>query len=224
MTGCVARPESMRSPRALPDRRLSTPTWEVIVARALILLRVKLPMAQSSPLKVSKRRMPAQAKLRRIRLFATDVDGVLTDGGMYYSDSGHQMKKFNVWDGMGLALMRQAGLILGIITTEKTKLVAQRAKKLQITEVHQGVWDKLGVLKALGKRYGVTLQEMAFIGDDINDIEALQAVGFSASPADGRQEIRKSVHYVCKAKGGEGAVRELADMILAARSKGGHPW
>ena len=181
-------------------------------------------MAQSSPPKSSKRRMPAQAKLRKIRLFATDVDGVLTDGGMYYSDSGQQMKRFNVWDGMGLALMRQAGLILGIITTEKTKLVAQRAKKLQITEVHQGVWDKLGVLKALGKRYGVTLQEMAFIGDDINDFKALQAVGFSASPADGRPEIRKSVHYVCKAKGGEGAVRELADMILAAQSKCALPW
>jgi len=176
-------------------------------------------MPQSSPQNLSSRRTPRVANLRRIRLFATDVDGVLTDGGMYYSDSGQQMKRFNVWDGMGLALMRQAGLILGIITTEKTKLVALRAKKLQITEVHQGVWDKLEVLKELGKRYGVTLEEMAFIGDDINDFEALQAVGFSASPADGRLEIRKSVHYVCKAKGGEGAVRELADMILAAQSK-----
>ena len=88
---------------------------------------------------------------------------------MYYTDSGHQMKKFNVWDGMGLALMRQAGLIVGIITTEQTQLVAQRAKTLQITEVHQGVWDKLAVLKDLGNRHGISLQEMAFIGDDVND-------------------------------------------------------
>jgi len=163
--------------------------------------------------------MPTAPQLQRIRLFATDVDGVLTDGGMYYSDSGHQMKKFNVWDGMGLALMREAGLVLGIITTEETKLVAERATKLRIGEVHQGVWDKLGVLKELGKRYDIGLGEMAFIGDDINDYEALQAVGFSASPANGRPEIRNAVHYVCQAKGGEGAVRELADMILGAQSK-----
>ena len=182
-------------------------------------------MAQSSSdSKSSNRRRPSVATLQRIRLFATDVDGVLTDGGMYYTDSGQQMKKFNVWDGMGLALLRKAGLTLGIITTEETRLVAQRANKLQITEVHQGVWDKLGVLREMGARYGIALQEMAFIGDDINDREALQAVGFSASPADGRPEIRKLVHYVCKAKGGEGAVRELADMILAAQTKQGLLW
>lgn len=177
-------------------------------------------MAKSlSPSKSTSSRKPSVAKLRKIRLFATDVDGVLTDGGMYYSDSGQQMKKFNVWDGMGLALMGRAGLIIGIITTEQTKLVAQRAKKLNITEVHQGIWDKLGVLKEMGKRYGVSLQEMAFIGDDINDLKALQAVGFSASPANARPEVRKSVKYVCKANGGEGAVRELADMILGSQSK-----
>lgn len=164
-------------------------------------------------------RKPSVAKLREIRLFATDVDGVLTDGGMYYSDSGHQMKKFNVWDGMGLALLRKAGLIIGIITTEQTKLVAQRAQKLQITEVHQGIWDKLGVLQEMGTRYGVSLQEMAFIGDDINDLKALQAVGLSASPANARPEIRKAVKYVCKANGGDGAVRELADIILGAHAK-----
>ncbi len=169
--------------------------------------------------KSSKLRTPTKTTLRRIRLFATDVDGVLTDGGMYYSDSGQQMKKFNVWDGMGLALMRHAGLIIGIITTEQTKLVAQRAKKLQITEVHQGIWDKLGVLQEMGTRYGVSLQEMAFIGDDLNDLKALQAVGFSASPANARPEIRKAVKYVCQSNGGEGAVRELADMILGAQSK-----
>jgi 3-deoxy-D-manno-octulosonate 8-phosphate phosphatase (KDO 8-P phosphatase) len=181
-------------------------------------------MATSLPSKkASKSRAPSLSMLRKIRLIATDVDGVLTDGGMYYSDSGHQMKKFNVWDGMGLALLRRAGLIVGIITTEQTKLVAERAKKLQITEVHQGIWDKLGVLQEMGQRYGVTLKEMAFIGDDINDLEALKGVGFSASPANGRPEIRKIVHYVCNAKGGEGAVRELADMILQAQSKSGFP-
>ncbi|MDT7041265.1 HAD-IIIA family hydrolase [Candidatus Nitronereus thalassa] len=186
--------------------------------------KAKISMAKSLSRKtLSNTRHPSLATLRKIRLIATDVDGVLTDGGMYYSDSGQQIKKFNVWDGMGLALLGRAGLIVGIITTEKTKLVAERAKKLQITEVHQGIWDKLGVLEEMGQRYGVTLNEMAFIGDDINDVEALKGVGFSASPANARPEIQKIVHYVCKAKGGEGAVRELADLILSAQSKSGLP-
>lgn len=181
----------------------------------------------ASTIQSLKYRMPSVTALRRIRLLATDVDGVLTDGGMYYSDSGQQMKKFNVWDGMGLALMIEAGFIIGIITTEKTKLVAQRAKKLKIEEVHQGVWDKLGVLKDMGNRYGIALKEMAYIGDDLNDYKALQAVGLSVTPANGRLEIQKVVHYVCRAKGGEGVIREIADMILAAQGKqwdpGGEP-
>ena len=175
-----------------------------------------------------KYRVPSVTVLRRIRLLATDVDGVLTDGGMYYSDSGQQMKKFNVWDGMGLALMIEAGFIIGIITTEKTKLVAQRAKKLKIEEVHQGIWDKLEVLKDMGKRHGIALKEMAYVGDDFNDYKALRAVGLSATPANGRLEIQNAVHYVCRAKGGEGVIRELADMILAAQGKqwdlGGEPY
>ena len=175
--------------------------------------------SNTSRKKLLRYRIPSVAVLRRIRLLATDVDGVLTDGGMYYSESGQQMKKFNVWDGMGLVLMREAGFVVGIITTEKTKLVAQRAKKLKIEEVHQGIWDKLEVLKDMGNRHGIALKEMAYIGDDLNDYKALQAVGLSATPANGRLEIQKVVHYVCKAKGGEGVIRELADMILGAQGK-----
>ena len=172
-----------------------------------------------SQIKSLKHRVPSIAVLRRIRLLAMDVDGVLTDGGMYCSDSNEQIKKFNVWDGMGLALMRDAGFIIGIITSEKTKLVTQRARKLKIKEVHQGVWDKLRILQDMGRRHGIALKEMAYVGDDLNDYKALQAVGLSATPANGRLEIRKVVDYVCKAKGGEGAIRELVDMILVAQAK-----
>lgn len=155
--------------------------------------------------------------LKKIRLVATDVDGVLTDGGLYYSDSGEQTKKFNVWDGLGLTLLKKAGLVTAVITMEQTRLVTVRAAKLGISEVHQGVTDKLTVVKALSLKYGIQLDEIAYLGDDLTDLPALQAVGFSATPANGRDPVRKKARYVCKAKGGEGAVREVADLILAAQ-------
>ena len=158
-----------------------------------------------------------QGTLRRIRLFATDVDGVLTDAGMYYSESGDEWKKFNTRDGMGIKLLQKAGILTAIITQESTKIVMRRAQKLTIPEVHQGVYDKLALLKELIVRHGLTMEQVAYIGDDVNDLQALGAVGFSASPADGMPPVLKTVRYVCKHKGGEGAVREVADLILAAR-------
>jgi 3-deoxy-D-manno-octulosonate 8-phosphate phosphatase (KDO 8-P phosphatase) len=162
------------------------------------------------------RRASASATLKGIRLFASDVDGVLTDAGMYYSESGDEWKKFNTRDGMGIKLLQQSGLITALITQEQTKLVLRRAEKLAIPEVHQGARDKLAVLRDLVAKHGLTLGEVAYIGDDINDLQALKAVGFSASPADGDPSVLKAVHYVCKKKGGEGAVREVADLILTA--------
>lgn len=162
-------------------------------------------------------RASIKAILKRIKLFATDVDGVLTDAGMYYSESGDEWKKFNTHDGMGIKLLQKAGVITAIVTQERTKLVARRAEKLAIPEVHQGAMDKLSVLREMVGRYGLTLDQVAYIGDDVNDVEALQAVGFSASPADGLPPVLAVVDYVCRKKGGEGAVREVADMILAAR-------
>jgi 3-deoxy-D-manno-octulosonate 8-phosphate phosphatase (KDO 8-P phosphatase) len=157
--------------------------------------------------------------LKNIRLFATDVDGVLTDAGMYYSESGDEWKKFNTRDGMGIKLLQKAGLITAIVTQECTNLVARRAEKLTIPEVHQGAMDKLSVVREMAGRYGVTLDQVAYIGDDINDVETLKAVGFSASPADGLPQALAVVDYVCQKKGGEGAVREIIDMILAAQQR-----
>ncbi len=156
--------------------------------------------------------------LKGIRLLATDVDGVLTDAGMYYSESGDEFKKFNTRDGMGLKMLQRAGIVTALITMEDTKLVARRGAKLAIPEVHQGVLDKVTVLRALSEKYGLTLQEVAYVGDDVNDLEALKAVGFSAAPADGLPIVLKSVGYVCRRKGGEGAIREVADLILAAQA------
>jgi 3-deoxy-D-manno-octulosonate 8-phosphate phosphatase (KDO 8-P phosphatase) len=155
--------------------------------------------------------------LQEIRLFATDVDGVLTDAGMYYSESGDEWKKFNTRDGMGIKLLQKAGLVTAIVTQERTRLVARRAEKLAIPELHQGVMDKLSVIRDMAVRHGISLRQVAYIGDDVNDIEALKAVGLSASPADGLPQVLEIVDYVCRQKGGEGAVRELAEMILLSR-------
>ena len=155
--------------------------------------------------------------LKGIRLFATDVDGVLTDAGMYYSESGDEWKKFNTRDGMGIKLLQKAGLITAIVTQERTRLVARRAEKLAIPELHQGVMDKVSVIREMATRHGLSLQQVAYIGDDVNDIEALRAVGFSAAPADGLPQVVEIVDYVCRQKGGEGAVRELVELILESR-------
>lgn len=160
---------------------------------------------------------PSHEILRQIRLFATDVDGVLTDGGMYYSESGDEWKKFNTRDGMGIKLLQKTGLITAIVTQENTRIVARRVEKLAIPELHQGVFDKLSVIRDMATRHGVSLRQVAYIGDDVNDMEALQAVGFSAAPADSLPQVLKVVDYVCRLKGGEGAVRELVELLLEAQ-------
>ena len=169
-----------------------------------------------------KRQRPRKSlapTLKRIRLFATDVDGVLTDAGMYYSESGEELKKFNTRDGMGIKLLQRAGLITAIVTQERTKLVAWRGEKLMMPEVHQGVMDKLSLVREMAARHGLSMDEVAYIGDDINDLATLKAVGFSATPADGMPAVVEAVDYVCVKKGGEGAVREIIEMILKAQQK-----
>ena len=178
-------------------------------------------MAQKSSAKKSASPRKVLPKiLQGIRLLATDVDGVLTDGGMYDAESGDEWKKFNTRDGMGLKLLQQAGVITAIVTRERTKLVTRRAEKLEIGELHQGVMDKVSLVREMVARHGLTMSQVAYIGDDVNDLEALQVVGFSATPADGMPQIIAAVDYVCQKKGGEGAVREIIEMILGAqRSK-----
>lgn len=168
--------------------------------------------------KVSPRSLNRPEKVfKELRLFATDVDGVLTDAGMYYGESGEELKKFHTRDGMGIKLLQAQGVITAIITMENTKIVARRGKKLGIPEVFQGAKDKVVILRHLSEKYGIPFAQMAYIGDDVNDVEALKTVGYAAAPADCVEQVRQVVHYVCKKNGGEGAVREVIDRILAAK-------
>ena len=170
----------------------------------------------STPAKLSR---SLQAGLGRVRMLAMDVDGVLTDAGMYYTETGDELKKFNTRDGMGIKLLQAAGFVTAFVTREKTAIAERRGRKLAVPEVHQGVEDKLTDITKMARKYGLTLEQVAYIGDDVNDLDALRAVGFSAAPADAMPVILDAVHYVCAKKGGEGAVRELADLLLAARGK-----
>lgn len=158
-------------------------------------------------------------KLKQIKLLATDVDGVLTDAGMYYSSDGVELKKFSTRDGMGLVLLQQAGFVTAIITSEDTAIVKNRAAKLQIENLFQGCKNKVEAMELLLKKYSLTWNEAAFIGDDVNDLELLKRVGFAATPADGTIKNKKFAHYITKKKGGEGCVRELCDMLLEISEK-----
>ena len=155
-----------------------------------------------------------RAKLANIKLLAMDVDGVLTDGGMYYSEKGDELKKFNTRDGKGIELLRNADIKTAFITSEKTQLVERRAAKLKIDELYQGVEDKLAALQQIISRYGLTYREVAYIGDDINDLHVLRTVGLAITVADGLPENQKVAHYVTQARGGYGAVREVAMLVL----------
>lgn len=159
-----------------------------------------------------------RGKAQRIKLVAMDVDGVLTDGGMYYSESGSEMKKFHSRDGMGIKLLQRLDIITALITSENTKLVQRRADRLAIPEVHQGTFEKDIIIQKLCKKYSILMEDVAFIGDDVNDLEALIQVGFSFAPANAVNIVQKTVDYVCECKGGEGAVREMSDLILCVQT------
>lgn len=154
----------------------------------------------------------------KVKLFLTDVDGVLTDAGMYYSEKGDELKKFNTLDGMGLQLLMKAGLKTGIVTGENTQLVSWRRQKLGLDFLFQGAKDKLTIVKNLCLEQKINLSEVAFIGDDINDHEILSHVGFPACPNSAVQQIKSipGIRIMSKA-GGQGVVREYCDLILENR-------
>jgi YrbI family 3-deoxy-D-manno-octulosonate 8-phosphate phosphatase len=154
-----------------------------------------------------------------IKILALDVDGVLTDAGMYYSEHGDELKKFNTRDGKGIELLRDAGIKVVLITSEDTQLVERRAKKLRVDGLYQGIQDKAAVIRELQKKFGVSLHEIAFIGDDVNDLPALNMVGVAFTVADSLPENKGVADYITQNKGGEGAVREVAMLILASKAK-----
>ena len=151
--------------------------------------------------------------LNNVKLLVTDVDGVLTDCGMYYTEKGDEIKKFNTRDGMGFQLLREKGIKTAIITKENTTIVKNRAKKLKIDEVYQGIEDKLIALEDLRKKYNLDYSEIAYVGDDINDIAVLKMVGFSFCPNDAVDEVKDICDYILHNRGGSGIIRNIYDLI-----------
>lgn len=156
-------------------------------------------------------------QLKKLKLVASDCDGVLTDGGLYYFEDGSEAKRFHVMDGMGFLLLEQQGIITAIITAESTKLVEHRARKLKIDELIMSTKDKLGALEMLCRKHGITMSEVCYIGDDVFDVPAIKASGWGCVPSSANEYIQTSADYVTKKGGGQGCFREIADMILAAR-------
>jgi N-acylneuraminate cytidylyltransferase len=154
-----------------------------------------------------------------IALFATDVDGVLTDGGMYYSNSGDSMKRFDTRDGKGFAMLREAGIKTAIITGESTGMVAARAQKIKADYLLQGIDDKLPELRNIANSMGISMDQVAYIGDDLNDVECIKAAGIGMTVPGACAEALRAAAYVTKKRGGSGAVREAIECILAARRK-----
>ena len=163
-----------------------------------------------------------RAAAERVRLLCVDVDGTLTDGGMYYSADGEAMKRFDTRDAMGMSLVRDQGIVVAILTSEESDIVAARARKLQIDDVFFGVKDKVSCMAELIERRGLRWGDVAFVGDDVNDHAVLAKVGLSACPRDAPGDTCRKVMYVCRAPGGHGAVREVCELILSARN--GRPY
>jgi YrbI family 3-deoxy-D-manno-octulosonate 8-phosphate phosphatase len=166
-----------------------------------------------------KKRMSAtmQRKLAKIKIIAMDVDGVLTDGGMYYSDKGEIMKKFNARDGKAMEMLRNYGFQLVWITGEDSAIVKARAKKLRITELYLFCKDKLSVATDIVRTNGLVLENMLYIGDDQGDIELVRKAGVSMAPQDASDAVISCADHVCQRRGGEGIITEVVSMLESAR-------
>jgi 3-deoxy-D-manno-octulosonate 8-phosphate phosphatase (KDO 8-P phosphatase) len=153
-----------------------------------------------------------------VRALVTDVDGVLTDGGLYYAENGDELKRFDVRDGQGLVLLREAGLLTAIVTRKQTTIVARRARDLGIAEVQQNVTDKAAAITELLARHRLAPAAVCYVGDDVGDLPAMHLVGLPVAVADAVRDVRRAAAYVTTAGGGRGAIREVCDLILAARA------
>ena len=160
---------------------------------------------------------PAPKLLQRVRALVLDVDGVLTDGGMYYGPRGEALKKFNVKDGMGLRLVLEAGIAVALISGEDSEILRRRAEKLKIADIFVGVEDKLKTLEGFLASRKISLAEAAYVGDDVNDLPPMGKVGLPIAVADAVPEVRKAAKWITTRRGGDAAVREVCDAILSAR-------
>ncbi len=160
-----------------------------------------------------------ESRLREVKLLVLDVDGTLTDGGMYYSAEGDVLKRFYVQDGMGITLLQRSGIQIALMTSENSPIVKARAQKLKISQVILNCKSKKPALENLSETLQIPLRQIAFMGDDVNDEAPMSISGISACPSDAVPIILDTADYICKHAGGHGAVREFAEMILAAQEK-----
>ncbi len=160
-------------------------------------------------------------RAKNIRLLLSDNDGVLTDNGVYYSERGEELKRYSIRDGMGVERLEAVGIITGIMTGETSLNLKKRAEKLKIKHLYPGVKDKESRLGSVLSETGLVLDEVAYMGDDVNDLGIMEAVavaGLTACPGDATGFVRPVVHYICRAGGGNGAFREFAEMLIRLRS------
>jgi 3-deoxy-D-manno-octulosonate 8-phosphate phosphatase (KDO 8-P phosphatase) len=153
--------------------------------------------------------------MNQIKAIAMDIDGVLTDGAFYWGSEGQEWKRFSFYDVMGISLGRKTGLIFALISGENNVLIDRFAEKMRITDFYKGCKDKAGALRLFAEKNGLDLSQVCFMGDDVNDLPALEIAGFSAAPASAHDSVKKTVMMITKANGGQGAVRELIDHVLA---------
>lgn len=158
-----------------------------------------------------------EARAQRVELVLSDCDGVLTDTGVYYSDDGEALKRFSIRDGMGVERLRNVGVDVGFVTGEKTGPLVRRAEKLGISELHLGIKDKVEVVDAILETRGLGWDQLAFIGDDVNDVAVMRRAGLAGAPADATVFARDVAHYVTPSRGGHGAFRDVAELIVSAK-------
>jgi 3-deoxy-D-manno-octulosonate 8-phosphate phosphatase (KDO 8-P phosphatase) len=163
--------------------------------------------------------MEAKERAQKVKMIIMDVDGTLTDGSLLIMPDGEELKSYNVRDGLGIMLAHIAGFKTGIITGKTSKSLEKRAEKLNIEELYQGIIDKKPILDKILKEHDLCAEEIAYIGDDLGDLEVMQEVGIAGAVADAHPEIKKYSHFICEKPGGKGAVREFIEFIFDAQNK-----
>lgn len=161
--------------------------------------------------------MDVLKRAEKIKLLVFDVDGTLTDGSVYVGLQGEIIKVFNVKDGLGISLALQNGFKVVLVTGRKSEMLLKRAQELGVSEVHQGVSNKVKVLRKICSKYEISIEEVAFMGDDLNDFMAMQTVGLACVPSDAAEDLKQVAHYITKENGGKGAARAFIEYILKAQ-------
>lgn len=176
-------------------------------------------MTMTEPFAVATSDLAILNRARRVRLACFDIDGTLTDGRLRFDSDGRETKAFHVHDGLGLVMLRKVGIEVAFITARASTIVERRGAELGLDEVHTAVGDKLAIVRAIAARCGVGMNEVSFMGDDLPDLRAMQQVGFAVAPSSAHVWVRERAHWVTAARAGDGAGRELCDLLLHSQGQ-----